>query len=107
MTKQLSKETLDKMQFVFVVLILMEQEQLYIKIQGKLNEDLFYHKKVFGMIMKKLLTDNYKIVSPQHKDFLKSLLKIQNIQYISESYRRCWTKDINSIIHIMITLMYF
>ena len=44
----------------------------------------------------KMLTDNYRIVSPEHKAFLEKF--IPNCQYPlveNEHYKRCWTKDIN------------
>lgn len=42
-----------------------------------------------------ILTDNYKIVSPQHKQFLQMFVPQTDYPNLNESYRRCWTKDIN------------
>lgn len=44
----------------------------------------------------KMLTDDYRIVSPEHKAFLEKFMP--NCQYPlveNEHYKRCWTKDIN------------
>jgi glycosyltransferase involved in cell wall biosynthesis len=43
----------------------------------------------------KIITDNYKIISPQHKDFLHLFHRQVGYPNINEAYRRCWTKDIN------------
>lgn len=44
----------------------------------------------------KILTDNYNIVSKEHKDFLNMFIKYTDYpNYQNEPYRRCWTKDIN------------
>lgn len=42
-----------------------------------------------------ILTNNYKTVSPQHKDFLKKFVQIED-PFTNEPYRRYWTKDINN-----------
>lgn len=42
-----------------------------------------------------ILTDNYKIVSPQHKQFLQMFVPQTDYPNLNESYRRCWTKDIS------------
>lgn len=42
------------------------------------------------------LTDNYKIVSPRHKQFLDSFLWASVYPFSDmESYKRCWTKDMD------------
>lgn len=44
----------------------------------------------------KQLTDNYKIVSPQHKQFLHAFLWAGEYPFSDmENYKRCWTKDMN------------
>lgn len=43
----------------------------------------------------KILTNNYNIVSKEHKDFLLKFLKSVDDPYTNEPYRRMWTRDIN------------
>lgn len=43
----------------------------------------------------KILTNNYSIVSQEHKDFLNKFIKGYEYPNIDEAYRRCWTKNIN------------
>ncbi|MCQ2754937.1 MAG: hypothetical protein MJ231_07835 [bacterium] len=42
----------------------------------------------------KIVTDKYKIVSPEHKDFLMKFIPQSDYPNHDENYRRCWTKDI-------------
>lgn len=42
-----------------------------------------------------IVTDNYKTVSPQHKQFLHMFVPQTEYPNTNESYRRCWTKDIS------------
>lgn len=43
----------------------------------------------------KIITDNYRIVSPEHKKFLLSFIPNIDDPFINEPYRRMWTKDIS------------
>lgn len=43
----------------------------------------------------KMITDNYKIVSPEHRDFLLKFIKVDD-PFVNEPYRRMWTRNINS-----------
>ena len=42
----------------------------------------------------KIITDNYRIVSPEHKDFLMKFMKGVDDPFVNEPYRRMWTRDI-------------
>jgi glycosyltransferase involved in cell wall biosynthesis len=42
-----------------------------------------------------IVTNNYKITSPQHTQFLHMFMPQVEYPNINESYRRCWTKDIS------------
>ena len=45
----------------------------------------------------KNVTDNYKIVSPQYKDFLLRFMPHVEYPFINqESYKRCWTKPVDN-----------
>ena len=42
-----------------------------------------------------IMTNNYKITSPQHTQFLHMFVPQAEYPNTNESYRRCWTKDIS------------
>lgn len=42
-----------------------------------------------------IMTNNYKITSPQHTQFLHMFVPQTEYTNTNESYRRCWTKDIS------------
>lgn len=42
-----------------------------------------------------IVTNNYKITSPQHTQFLHMFMPQVEYPNLNESYRRCWTKDIS------------
>jgi hypothetical protein len=42
-----------------------------------------------------IITNNYKITSPQHTQFLHMFVPQAEYPNTNESYRRCWTKDIS------------
>lgn len=44
----------------------------------------------------KLITDNYKYITPEHKDFLLKFMKGVDDPFVNEPYRRMWTRDITS-----------
>lgn len=44
----------------------------------------------------KIFTDNYKIVSKEHKDFLMKYIPYTDDPFTNEPYRRMWTRDISS-----------
>ena len=96
MTKQLSKETLDKMQFVLCGFDTNGTRTIMHQDTGKIERRPILPQESVWYDYEKIITDNYKIVSSQHKDFLEKFIKNTEYPDISESYRRCWTKDINS-----------
>lgn len=44
----------------------------------------------------KIFTDDYKIISKEHKDFLKKYVAWTDDPFVNEPYRRMWTRDIKS-----------
>lgn len=44
----------------------------------------------------KIVTDNYRIVSKEHKDFLMKYMANTDDPFVNEPYRRMWTRDINN-----------
>ena len=43
----------------------------------------------------KIITGNYKKISPEHKDFLMKFIKNTDDPFVNEGYRRMWTRNIN------------
>lgn len=43
----------------------------------------------------RILTDNYKIISEEHKNFLMKYQSYVDDPFVDEPYRRMWTRDIN------------
>ena len=44
----------------------------------------------------KILTDNYRTISKEHKDFLMKYISNVDDPFINEPYRRMWTRNINN-----------
>ena len=44
----------------------------------------------------RIFTDNYKTISPEHKDFLMKYMANVDDPFTNEPYRRMWTRDINN-----------
>lgn len=44
----------------------------------------------------KIVTDNYRIVSKEHKDFLMKYMANTDDPFVNEPYRRMWTRDITN-----------
>ena len=44
----------------------------------------------------KIITNNYKTLSEEHKDFLKKFISNVDDPFVNEKYRRMWTRDINN-----------
>ena len=63
---------------------------------NEVNERPIKPKESVWYRYEKMLTDDYKIISPEYKEFLEMFLN--NVDYPNvenEHYRRCWTKDID------------
>lgn len=91
MVNQLPKDVLDKVQFV-----LGGFDKGLVQVQGedgKIKSELMPWKDNAWVKMEKILTNNYKIVSEGHKEFLTQYR--EGIDYqTDEVYRRVWTKNI-------------
>lgn len=93
--KQLPQDILNQIQFVLCGFDTNGTKKL---INPKTKETVIKPidpKETCWYEYEKILTDNYQIVSKEHKEFLLSFQK--NIEYsnLDEPYRRCWTKPIN------------
>ena len=96
MTAQLSKETLDKMQFVLCGFDTNGTRTIYHKDTGKVERRPILPEETVWYEYEKILTNDYKIVSEDHKRFLHMFAKDMNYSDLNEPYRRCWTKDMNN-----------
>lgn len=94
MVNRLPKDILDKIQIVLCGYDLRGSIQ-YQDRDGQIKtRPIMPHESVW-YTYEKIVTDNYKIVSPEYKGFLNKF--IPNAQYMlvdNEPYKRCWTKDI-------------
>ena len=96
MTTQLSKDTLDKMQFVLCGFDTNGTRTIYHQDTGQVERRPILPQETVWYEYEKILTNDYKIVSEDHKRFLHMFAKDMNYQNLNESYRRCWTKDMNN-----------
>ena len=93
---KLPKDVLDKIQFVLCGFDLRGTIKMIDKANNKVTERPIKPKESVWYRYEQILTDNYKIVSPEYKEFLE--LFLNNVQYPNvenEHYKRCWTKDID------------
>ena len=92
----LPKDVLDKVQFVLCGFDLRGTIKTIDKSTGKVTQRPIQPKESVWYRYEKMVTDNYRIVDNDYKDFLE--LFLNNVQYPNvenEHYKRCWTKDIN------------
>lgn len=96
-SKQLSKDVLDKIQFVLCGFDTNGTKTIIYKDTNEVKRVPIQPTESVWSDYEKILTDNYKIVSEEYQRFLK--LFIKNVEYNNvenEPYRRCWTKDMNN-----------
>ena len=93
---KIKPETLEKVQFVLCGFDLRGTIKMINKATNEVNERPIKPKESVWYRYEKMLTNDYKIVSPEYKEFLEMFLN--NVQYPNvenEHYMRCWTKDID------------
>lgn len=95
-TAQLSKETLDKMQFVLCGFDTNGTRTIYHQDTGRVERRPILPEETVWYEYEKIITNDYKIVSDDHKRHLKMFMKDVDYPIMEESYRRCWTKDMNN-----------
>lgn len=96
LTASLPKDVFDKSQFVLCGFDTNGTYQERDEKTGKIISRPIMPQETVWYKYEKILTDNYKLVSDEYKNFL--LRFIPNFEYIkvnNEHYRRCWTKPIN------------
>lgn len=95
-TNQLTKEELDKVQFVLCGFDLRGSMREINVETGEIHERPLQPTESVWYRYEKTLTCDYSIVSPQYKDFLLKFINNMDYPYYEgEAYRRCWTKDMD------------
>lgn len=92
----LPNDVLEKVQFVLCGFDLRGTIKIINKDTGEVTQRPIKPKESVWYRYEKMITDNYRIVDKDYKDFLE--LFLNNVQYPNvekEHYKRCWTKDIN------------
>ena len=89
--KQINK---DKVQFVLCGFDTRGTRTIY-KEDGKVETRPILPEESVWCDYEKIFTDNYNIVSPQHKEFLMKYMAYTDDPFVDEPYRRMWTRDIN------------
>ena len=95
MTSMLPKDVIDKIQFVLCGFDTNGTRTFRNVKTGKVISRPIEPKETCWYEYEKILTNNYSIVSQEHKDFLNKFIKGYEYPNIDEAYRRCWTKNIN------------
>ena len=96
MTAQLSKEVIDKIQFVLCGFDTNGTRTIYHQDTGQVERRPIYPEETVWYEYEKILTNDYKIVSQDHKDFLHKFIPNMNYPNLNEPYRRCWTKNMDN-----------
>lgn len=92
----LPQDVLDKIQFVLCGFDLRGTIKEYNQQTNEVMERNILPKESVWYRYEKMLTNNYRIISDDYKEFLEMF--IVNTQYPdveNEHYKRCWTKDMN------------
>lgn len=95
MTSMLPKYVIDKIQFVLCGFDTNGTRTFRNVKTGEVISRPIEPKETCWYEYEKILTNNYSIVSQEHKDFLNKFIKGYEYPNIDEAYRRCWTKNIN------------
>lgn len=95
MTSMLPKDVIDKIQFVLCGFDTNGTRTFRNVKTGEVTSRPIEPKETCWYEYEKILTNNYSIVSQEHKDFLNKFIKGYEYPNINEAYRRCWTKNIN------------
>lgn len=96
-TQELSKEELDKVQFVLCGYDLRGTIREVNTTTGKVNTRNMRPEETVWFRYEQMMTSDYKIVSEDYKNFLLRFLPDTDYSNTSnEPYRRCWTKPMDS-----------
>lgn len=87
---------LDKVQFVLCGFDTRGTRTIYNQQTGEKTTRPILPQESVWCDYEKIFTDNYKNVSPQHKEFLTKYMANVDDPFTNESYRRMWTRDISN-----------
>lgn len=90
--KQVDK---DKVQFVLCGFDTRGNRTIYNQETGEKTTRPILPQESVWCDYEKIFTDNYKTISPEHKDFLMKFMAYTDDPFTNEPYRRMWTRDIN------------
>ena len=95
LSNRLPKEILDKIQFVLCGYDLRGTMTEILPNGQTRNRPMLPEESVWFRYEQNI-TDNYKIVSPEYKDFLLKFVQTETDLYENEGYKRCWTKTVDN-----------
>ena len=84
----------DKVQFVLCGFDTRGTRTIY-KDNGEVETRPIYPQESVWCDYEKIFTDNYRTISPEHKDFLMKYTAGVDDPFTNEPYRRMWTRHIN------------
>ena len=84
----------DKVQFVLCGFDTRGTRTIY-KDNGEVETRPIYPQESVWCDYEKIFTDNYRTISPEHKDFLMKYMAGVDDPFTNEPYRRMWTRHIN------------
>jgi glycosyltransferase involved in cell wall biosynthesis len=90
----LPQEIRDKMQFVLCGFDTNGTSTIYHKDTGQVETRPIRPEESVWCKYESFLTSDYKLIDPQHKDFLKKYIKGFDDPFENDFYRRFWTRDI-------------
>lgn len=89
-----SKVNKDKVQFVLCGFDTRGTRTIY-KEDGSVETRPILPEESVWCDYEKIFTDNYRTISPEHKNFLMKYASYTDDPFVNEPYRRMWTRDIN------------
>lgn len=96
-SEQLSKEELEQVQFVLCGYDLRGTMKEVDVQTGRVKERPILPKESVWYRYEQTMTSDYKIISPEYKDFLSKFVPNSEYEKVNnEPYRRCWTKPMDS-----------
>ena len=96
MIAQLPQDIIDQIQIVLCGFDTNGTRTIYHQDTGRVERRPILPEETVWYEYEKILTNDYKIVSKEHKDFLHEFIPQQNFPDLNESYRRCWTKNMDN-----------
>ena len=89
------KVNLDKVQFVLCGFDTRGNRTIYNQQTGEKTTRPILPEESVWCDYEKIFTDNYKTISPEHKEFLMKYMANVDDPFTDEPYRRMWTRDIS------------